>query len=165
MAGNRAHLSVVGEGSAVQASRSRVREPLAESRQAHDPIWVTASYDGLKLETLFGDLCKALRAKGCSCASDIQTEPHEGLSIWMSFEVHQIPQGKREPEYLGMVTLYKNAGGEGGGIVLRLSPEPGCTDIMREALVSAIRMGGLAESDFKSFQRLNFLEAGPAPAS
>ena len=132
------------EGGASGARNAPKAEPLAENIDRH-PIWVHVPDKG-KLTGIFRALARELDSQGLKCDRDLQTEPHAGLDIVDFFEVFLCKENKRQPEIVGMVTLYTD--GEGKA-VMKISPQSSAlAQMFRSALARSIEreIGAMAES-------------------
>ncbi len=133
----------------VDAARQKPgSEPLGEpisGNMDRFPIWVHIT-DAAALGRTFRSLAKELSRMGLECDSDLQTEPHKDLRLVNFFEVYYQPEGAREPEGLGMVSLYHDE--EGRALIKMSHYSQGAADIFRKALAGAIEreIGALASS-------------------
>ena len=136
MAGARGNLSVVPSGPGeAEASRPRAsaKAPFVEGIKRSGALWVT-SPDKYYAQSVFRRLAWELRSRGFRCDSDLQTEPDERLKIASCFEVSRHPEGVREPEPVGMVTLYL----DGDRYALKANPDhSGYHELFHSALGAA----------------------------
>jgi hypothetical protein len=141
-------------------------EPIAKGPERF-PIWVHIP-DAATMGRVFRTLARELSSSGFKCDSDLQTEPHANLRIANFFEVFFQPEGAREPEHVGMVTLYHDE--EGNAAVKMSHYMPGAADIFRKALTRAIEheigtlaSGGSLDLEVVIRQQMDYqpLEARP----
>ncbi|HSB47801.1 MAG TPA: hypothetical protein VLD37_07355 [Candidatus Bilamarchaeum sp.] len=114
------------------------------------PTWVRAGASDeverqlgkAAIAELYVKIARELRRAGYDTTSDLQTEPLEGYSVLSCFSVNMHPKGSREPEQVGMVSLYSIGGAPG---LLKLNPHAGGGwDALHQALTEAV--GSLIES-------------------
>lgn len=124
-----------------QPDRSLKRAAVLEEARARDraseifPIWVRV--DGKEnIEVAFRLLLSSLRSRG-DCYQDVQSEPHPSLTLVDYFQVSTHVEGQREPENLGMVSLYSDA--RKGSFLIKISPDcPAYSELFIEALGEGI---------------------------
>ncbi len=124
----------------------RGQEPLSEPMLDRFPIWASAR-DPEQTKSLFRELPGEFRRAGFACDQDLQSDPHKSLEIVDYFQVFLFPKDAREPEAIGMVTLYREA--QGGAVIKMNSECAGASSVFRKALSGAIErvLGGLAGRD------------------
>src|SRR4030095_15340789 len=71
------------------------------------PIWVYAEGSS-NMTDIYRLIASKLTEGGCSCTADLQTDPHKKLKLLDFFEVRKTAEGKRDPELLGVVSLFGN---------------------------------------------------------
>jgi len=122
---------------AFDARRRPKHEPLGERRMGLDrfPIWVHVG-DAGQAKTLARSIHRELGKAGFMCDGDVQTDPHEGLKIEGAFEVFLKDGEKRQPEHVGIVTLFTDARGKS---VIKMNPSyPEACDDFRSAISGAL---------------------------
>ena len=133
-----------------------LEEAAAQSRKAEQfPIWV--SIEGAdRVKDAFRLLYHELRKAG-TCYTDIQSDPHPALVLIDYFEVSRREEGKREPEALGMVSLYGRGSKEPA--VIKISPEcPAYSSLFLKALEGVVegligKMAGGGDLDIRVAQQ------------
>jgi hypothetical protein len=143
MAGGKANLVLVGAAEGTPAAaRARLQEPLVEaahrsSRRDSEPIWVRNPGNSETVVALGKSIHAYFVQSGFSCISELQSDPHPDREcrILGDFTVYSHPKDCREPNYVGIVTIYEE---KGGSKSLKMSPEGGYGGLFGVALQSAI---------------------------
>ena len=122
---------------AFDARRKPKAEPLDERRMGLDrfPIWVHVG-DAEQARSVARSIHRELGKAGFICDGDLQTDPHDGLKIEGAFEVFLKDGEKRQPEHVGIVTLFTDAQGKS---VIKMNPSyPEACNNFRSAISGAL---------------------------
>jgi hypothetical protein len=116
----------------------RGEDPAVDSgaleRLSQAPIWVHLKSSDDVLD-LFRRIFNELSGCGFGCHDGGQPDPHPELKLIAFFEVTMRPEGKREPEQYGTISLY----GDGKPLLIKILPDcPGYSEMFLSALARVI---------------------------